>query len=120
MFNIAFDAGARLLRISLEGFWSKAAVEQFAKELEATIVGHRSGAIAGAIIDARQLKIQSLDVVALLKDRLTALESRLPGRAALIVPIGLVRLQGQRVFPETERFRIFATEEEGRAWVLEA
>lgn len=120
MFTIALDPDAPLLRISLEGFWSAAVVEQFINELTNTVDRHPSSAIAGAIIDARQMHVQSMDVGALLQSRITALQPRLNGRAALIVPTGIARLQAQRLFPSAEKSRMFETEEEGRAWVLGA
>ena len=119
MYRIHYDAGERLLHLTLEGFWTPATLAAFAAELLVrTTAIRRSGLPYGLLSDSTRFPIQS-PLVAAGFERITArgVEQHM-GPAAIVVAGALNRMQAERTL-KSERVRVFLDMAEARAWLID-
>lgn len=119
-FTIETDAGRRLIRITMRGFWDEATVAAYDKELK--IAGAKLVAEAGcarsdlfALTDARDLSAQSQEMLLNYKGRFDAPE-RQPKRGATIVSSALLKRQAERIAGPNQR--IFEDERAAMDWLF--
>jgi len=119
MYEIVEDRERGLLRITLSGFWDLEEVDRYAADLAAA--SRRLGTrLRGRLVDCRELKVQSPAIMERLQSTIAALDAIAGARTALVLPISLTRIQGQRVFPGTDETRWFADEKAALGWLLTA
>src|SRR3954451_19593510 len=111
MYEIVEDRERGLLLITLSGFWDEDEFDQYAADL--TEASRRMGRLLrGRLLDCRSLSVQSPAITQRFQSAVAVLDIAFSPFTALVMPISLVRLQGQRVFPDTERMRWFLDEAE--------
>jgi len=118
-FNITVDPDRDLVRMTLRGFFEKADIERF---LVARDKAHRELRCApnqhATLVDIRDMKIQSQDIVAAFRNVLANPEHQ-SRRLAFVIASTLARMQVIRAVDEREA-RYFGTMEEAEAWVLDS
>jgi len=117
MYSIAFDSKARIIRVSVAGFWSTETVDAFFAELLPSLARLKAtGLPVLALSDARQFPIQTAEVgEAFARRDLEA--AKLRDRMAIVVGSTLGRLQGRRYTgPNLDYFTSF---EEAERWLWE-
>jgi len=117
MYEIVEDRERGLLRITLSGFWDEDEVDRYAADLAKASRG-MGLRLRGRLVNCGEIKVQSPSVMERLQSTITMLDAALPSRTALVLPIGLARIQGQRVFPDTGETRWFADEAEACDWLV--
>jgi hypothetical protein len=119
MYEIVEDRERGLLLITLSGFWDEDEFDRYAADL--TEASRRMGRLLrGRLLDCRSLSVQAPAVAQRFQSAVAVLDAAFTPFTALILTASLARLQGQRVFPGTERMRWFLDEAEALDWLITA
>lgn len=114
--EVRLDASAGLIRVTVAQFWSATTNDDFLRRLEACIAEARLCAdTVRVLIDARNLPVQSADVVA---THIPAAQTvyRSDDRLAVVCSSTLAKLQFQR-FLHVADAAYFRSLAEGEAWL---
>jgi hypothetical protein len=119
LYRIEVDISRRLLKITLRGAWDMQAVDRYGDALaaaEAKLAMADSGSKEALIlIDVRELQIQQQDVAE--HYRKLAVHTALPpGKLAMVLTSGLLKLQMKRM--GTGRQRFFESEDAAIEWLM--
>ena len=118
MYSIDRNREARIVEVTMAGFWDLAEMDRFESAMEATVFALRSTRIPwGILADASDMAIQGQDIVA----RHTALFAKhadvWAGRVAMVTPSALMKLQTGRVVAG-DGMSFFGDVATARAWLI--
>lgn len=120
-FDIATEPARSLLRITMRGHWDVATVALYETALRKAVQemlakGCPHGDML-ALVDLREVKAQSQDVIAAYKERLDRADLA-PRRLATLVSSALFKMQVQRIAIPNQR--LFTSEDDAVEWLLSA
>ena len=117
MYEIRYDAAARLLFYRMEGFWTLDTVARFVADLQAATASIRGTPLRfDALCDSTNFPVQSHEVSDALGRVMKAGTKLRTGRTAIAVASTLNKLQAQRALPHPS-VRVFLSMDEARAWL---
>ncbi|HJQ18019.1 MAG TPA: hypothetical protein VJ859_13595 [Allosphingosinicella sp.] len=121
LYELRIDRKRKYLQIALHGYWDEKTNDAYEREelggLEALA---RLGRPTFCIVDLSDFPPQAKETVERISKRLHASDTIMPSRLAVIVPGALVKMQVDRTVPqEGVEKRVFASREEGEAWLFD-
>lgn len=117
-FEVAFDNEAKLLLVSLSGFWTAATVASFlATIVPAAIKAKRRYGSFGVLSDLSDFAVQSGPVVKAFVSFMRATKPMNGGKIATVYPDTLTKLQVSRETPYDIRY--FSDRTSALAWLTE-
>jgi hypothetical protein len=101
----------------LSGFWDDDEVDRYAVDL-AKVARAMGALFRGRLVDCCAVSVQSPSVMERLRSTVSTLEGVSTSYTALVVPIGLARMQAQRVFADRDKIAWFSDAAEALEWLL--
>jgi len=117
MYKIVEDRERGLLLITLSGFWDDDEVDRYAVDL-AKVARGMGALFRGRLVDCCAVSVQSPSVMERLRSTVSTLDGVSTSYTALVMPIGLARMQGQRVFANRDKTAWFSDAAEALEWLL--
>ena len=118
MFSVEYDDKAGIICCSGGGFLKVEEIEQYGRAMQGEI--RRSmrefGNVGLLSLSTESAKVQTTELMEAARDNWRRLGP--DNRMALVVSSALMRMQAARIY-NSEQEKVFATEAEGRAWLLE-
>lgn len=117
MFEVKTDHGARLMRITLRGFWTAGTMAAYSKVVRDAMADlQRTGGCKSILINMVDFPIQSREIAEGHAENLRRVKERGGIRVALVMQSALSKLQTARVAADTGHLT-FDTEADAVAWL---
>lgn len=120
MYSISIDRPTGLIEIKLSGHFSSEEIAEYVGDYRAAV--QKLGCAEGdhlLLMDGSEYTAQSQEVVKVFQEMSS--DPRIKSRKlAVVLRIGLARMQAKRVMAVRDNAAIFETRDEARSWLLDA
>jgi hypothetical protein len=117
MFEVGYDSGANIVRISVRGFWKPEDVSALARAVGAALQEARTFSERfDVLVESLEFPVQANDVADLLANILHGGAALSAGHFAVVVGSHLNRLQAERTLVHP-RLRVFLAMDEAQGWL---